>query len=75
MVHMSGIATLIQLFIKKRAPACASREEVVSNVEAWELTAGVGIVPKWVSWIGLWAISALITALLPWIVEAVKLVL
>jgi len=67
--------TLIQLFIKKRAPDFASGDEVIPGVQAWELTAGLGIVPKCVSWIGLLAISALITAVLPWVIGAMKLVL
>lgn len=47
-------------YIKKRAPEFA-------NDEMWEFTAGMGVVPKWVSYIGLLAISALIAAVLPWI--------
>lgn len=65
--------TLIQLYIKKRASDFASSDEVMPGVQAWELTAGLGIVPKWVSWIGLLAISALITAVLPWVIGAMKL--
>lgn len=64
--------TLTQLFIKKRAPDMASRDEVAPGLQTWELTAGLGIVPKWVSWIGLLAISALITAVLPWVVGVMK---
>lgn len=65
--------TLIQLFIKKRAPGFASSDEVMPGVQAWELTTGLGIVPKWVSWIGLLAISALITSVLPWVIGAMKM--
>jgi len=65
--------TLIQFFIKKRAPDFALSDEVMPSVQAWELTAGLGIVPKWVSWIGLWAIAAFITAVLPWVIEGIKL--
>jgi hypothetical protein len=36
------------------------------------LTAGLGIVPKWISAIGLLLISALITAILPWVIELLK---
>ncbi|MEW6614668.1 MAG: hypothetical protein AB1401_04295 [Thermodesulfobacteriota bacterium] len=71
-LYLVNIA-LIQLFIKKRTPNFASNDEVVPDVQAWELTAGLGIVPKWVSWIGLLAISALITAVLPWVIELIKL--
>lgn len=49
---------LIQHFIRKRAPELATDE-------TWELTAGLGIVPKWVSFLGLLSISAVITAVLP----------
>ena len=64
---------LIQYFIKRRAPDFASSQEVIPGVQQWELTAGLGIVPKWVSFIGLFAISALITAVLPWIIALLKL--
>ena len=40
----------------------------------WEMTADLGIVPKWVSMIGLLSISALITAVVPWIIELIKLI-
>lgn len=63
---------LIQYFIKKRTPDFASSEEVLLGVQKWELTAGTGIVPKWVSVIGLLAISALFTAVLPWVIVLLK---
>jgi len=63
---------LIQYFIKRRAPHFASSEKVAPSVQKWELTAGLRIVPKWVSALGLLAISALITALLPWIIALLK---
>jgi len=59
---------LIQYFIKKRAPDFASSQEAFPDVQKWELTAGLGIVPKWVSLIGLLAISAIVTAILPWVI-------
>ena len=49
-------------------PELLSTDEDISGFQNWELTAGTGIVPKWVSWLGLLAISALITAILPWII-------
>lgn len=64
--------TLIQYYIKKRAPDFASGEEVVPGVQTWELTAGLGVVPRWVSVLGLLSVSALITAVLPWLIELVK---
>jgi len=54
-------AYLIRFFIQRRAPQFA-------NDRDWELTAGLGIVPKWVSALVLLAISAIITAVLPWVV-------
>lgn len=63
---------LIKHYIRKRTPDFASTEEVLPGVQKWELTAGVGIVPKWVSVIGLLAISAFITAGLPWIIALTK---
>jgi len=62
----------IQYFIKKRMPDFASSEEVLPDVQKWELTAGLGIVPKWVSVIGLLAISSLVTAVLPWVIALLK---
>lgn len=57
----------IRFFIRKKTP------ELLTD-EYWELTAGRGIVPKWVSKIGLLAISAFITALVPWIIVLLKLI-
>jgi hypothetical protein len=54
-------ALLIRFYITKRTPELASDDY-------WELTAGLGIVPKWVSVIGLLAISAIIVSLGPWII-------
>jgi L-lactate permease len=63
---------LIRYFVAKRTPDFASQEEVLPGVQKWELTAGLGIVPKWVSVIGLLAISALVTALAPWVIALLK---
>jgi hypothetical protein len=63
---------LIRYFITKRTPDFASQEEVLPDVQKWELTAGLGIVPKWVSVIGLLAISALVTAAAPWVIALLK---
>ena len=53
-------ARLILFYIKKRAPD-------FYNEETWELTAGLGIVPKWVSKIGLLAYSPIIAVVIVWI--------
>lgn len=50
-------ASLIGYYIEKHAPDLASRGEIVPGTEAWELTAGLGVVPKWVSWIGMLSIG------------------
>lgn len=63
---------LIKYFIKKLTPDFASSEEVSPGVQKWEMTAGLGIVPKWVSVIGLLSLSALMTAVLPWIIGLLK---
>lgn len=63
---------LIHYFIKRRTPNFASSEEVIPGVQKWEMTAGLGIVPKWVSVIGLLSISALITVVLPWVIGLLK---
>jgi len=59
---------LIRYYIKLRTPEFA-------NDEDWDKTAGLGIVPRWVSVIGLLSISALITAILPWIIALFKIFL
>ena len=64
--------TLIQYYINQRAPDFTSSEEVLPGIQKWELTAGVGIVPRWVSVIGLLSISALVTAILPWVIALLK---
>lgn len=63
---------LIQYFIKRRTPDFASSEEVIPGVQKWEMTAGLGIVPKWVSVIGLLSFSALITAALPRVIRLLQ---
>lgn len=63
---------LMYYFIKRQAPDFASSEEVLPGSQKWEMTASLGIVPKWVSVIGLLSISALITAILPWIIGILK---
>jgi hypothetical protein len=60
---------LIQYFIRKHAPDLASTEEIAPGLQTWELSAGLGVVPRWVSVLGLLAISALITGVLPWVIE------
>jgi hypothetical protein len=52
-------------YIEKRTPEFASNEEVFGDVQKWELTAGIGIVPKWVSWIGLMSFSCLLALFMP----------
>lgn len=71
LLHVLNMA-LIQIYIRRNAPELASTDEVAPGVQAWELTAGLGVVPRWVSRIGLLAVSALITAVMPWVVSAVK---
>lgn len=44
-------------YIRKRAPEFASKEEAFPGVQKWELTAGIGIVPKWVSFLGLISVA------------------
>jgi hypothetical protein len=63
---------LINYFIKKRMPDLSMTEEFSNGVKTWELTAGLGIVPKWVSVVGFLAFSAWITAIIPWIVALIK---
>lgn len=46
---------LIAKYIKKNSPAEMDTSEASLGVQMWELTAGWGIVPRWVSLIGLLA--------------------
>jgi hypothetical protein len=46
-------SVLINWYIERRAPNLASHDDVGFGLEAWELTAGTGVVPRWVSWLGL----------------------
>ncbi len=65
---------LVKYYIERRAPWAASHEEVFPGVQTWELTAGLGIVPKWVSIIGMLAISAVITAVAPWVIALFRII-
>ena len=61
-------AVLIQRYIRRRAPEFA-------NGRDWDLTAGTGIVPQWVSVIGLLSMSALGAALFPWVILLIRALL
>jgi hypothetical protein len=52
-------------FIKRRAPALATNEKLVGKKPAWRATAGMGIVPQWVSLIGLMPFSSGVALLYP----------
>ena len=54
-------AFLTHRYIRQRSPEFASDE-------MWELTAGIGIVPRWVSLIGIVGFSAIGAAVIPWLV-------
>jgi hypothetical protein len=66
---------LIRYFIARRAPQFATEEEVMPIVQLWELTTGVEVVPKWVSVIKLLSISIVITAIVPWVIQLLGLVI
>lgn len=68
---------LIRYFINKKAHGLMEIDLILPPPPKgkeclWEKTAGTGIVPKWVSVIGLLSISALITAVVPWIIALFK---
>lgn len=63
-LHLINVI-LIRRYISRRAPAFASTDEVSPGVQAWELTAGTGVVPEWVSLIGLAAMGSLLALLMP----------
>ena len=59
---------LIHYFIRRNAPEFASSEEVIPGMQKWQMTAGMDIVPKWVSLLGIYSFAALFTAVVPYIV-------
>ena len=66
---------LIKHFINKDDPNFASSEEIIigqKKFQRWELTAGTGVVPKWVSWVGLSAIACFLSLLFPLIAKLFK---
>ena len=62
---------LIRHYIKKNAPEFATNKEYLPGQQAWETTAGLGVVPKWSTYIGLVGIAAFITAIVPWLLALV----
>jgi hypothetical protein len=56
---------LIHKYISDRAPEFAKDDD-------WQLTAGLGVVPHWVSWIGIIAVALIVTAVVGWIVSLVR---
>lgn len=66
---------LIVGFIRKRAPEFASSEESLPGLQKWELTAGTGVVPKWVSFIGLVSIAFFLASpfeLVAWLLRTLQ---
>lgn len=63
---------MIRYYIQKRAPEFASEEPVLGDMQKWELTAGIGIVPKWVSWIGLMSWACFLALLMPLVAPLFK---
>jgi len=59
---------LIRHYIAQRIPDFASTQEAAPGVQKWELTAGLGVVPRWVSHLGTLGIAAIITAVVPWVI-------
>lgn len=48
------VSTLLTLhYIENKVPEFANDDEMIPGVKNWELTAGLGIVPRWVSVVGL----------------------
>jgi len=44
-------------YVERRAPEFANRDEILPGIQSWELTAGTGVVPKWVSYIGILSVG------------------
>lgn len=60
-----GCALLMKYYMNRRAPGLLEMDEVFPDGEhAWEKTAGTGIVPKWVSFIGLASYAFILGVLL-----------
>lgn len=56
---------LIRHYIEKHVPGLLDVDAVLpppekSESHLWETTAGTGIVPKWVSWVGMGAIACIV---------------
>jgi hypothetical protein len=63
---------LIWAYIRKNAPDFASKDECMPDIQKWELTVGTGIVPKWVSFIGIISIAFFLASpfdLLAWLLR------
>jgi len=63
---------LVWCFVRTRSPEFASNQEIAPGVRKWELTAGTGIVPRWVSIIGLVGIAFFLACpfeLLAWLIR------
>ncbi len=61
--------------IRRRAPEFASSEEALPGLQKWELTAGTGIVPKWVSFIGVVSIAFILASpfeLFAWLLRTLQ---
>lgn len=63
---------LVGRYIEQNAPEFANTDEILPGVQSWELTAGAGVVPKWVSLIGLLAIGFLLAIPFQFIAKLVR---
>lgn len=50
-------ALLIGYYVQKRSGLDEPLADIAPGVQAWELTAGTGVIPRWVSMIGVLAIG------------------
>jgi hypothetical protein len=65
-------ALLMGRYIEKNAPEFANLKEALPGVQSWELTAGTGVVPRWVSLIGLLAIGFVLSIPFQYIATLVR---
>jgi len=56
-------ALLTRHYIENNAPEFANDDEMIPGVKNWELTAGLGIVPRWVSVVGLIGLGFILASL------------
>lgn len=63
---------LLKRYIERNAPELANFDEAMPGIQNWELTAGTGVVPRWVSLIGLLSIGFILAIPFQFIANLVR---